>query len=48
MKTEINSFIISKKTLMKLLDEWLEEDATTLKIEIYPIRIDEFHVMIWE
>lgn len=42
MKTD--TFYISKETLFKLLDEWLGNKSPTLKIEIHPVRIDEFLV----
>ena len=43
---EMPSFYIAKSTLMKLLDEWLDEHETK-KIEIHPVRDDEFLVYLY-
>jgi hypothetical protein len=44
---KITSFYISKKTVLGLIDTWLDED-TNHKIEIHPVRDDEFLVYYFE
>ncbi len=43
---EIERFYTGKKSLMQLLNGWLDEPETQ-KIEIHCIRIDEFSTWIW-
>ena len=43
---EVKKFYTVKSVLMKLLDEWLN-DNETMKIEIYPIYNDEFSTWLW-
>lgn len=43
---ELKSFYTVKETLMRLLDDWLDEREIK-KIEIIPVRIDEFITFIY-
>jgi len=42
----VETFYISKESLMSLIDEWLDDFDIT-KIEIFPVYEDEHLVWVW-
>ena len=47
MKVEIEKFYVSKKTLLSLIDDWADL-ISTFKIEIIPVKDDEFIIHLWK